>query len=345
MKKKLRRSEDIQAFIIENVTENPKSIARLTATEFAISRQAVNRHLRQLVSMEVLSVVGRTRKIYSPVPSQVWKKLYHLTPSLEEDIIWREDISPLLQDIGQKARDIWYFAFTEMFNNTIDHAQGQTVIVQMVKNAAYTEMSILDDGVGIFKKIKAKLGLLDERHALLELAKGKFTTDPQRHSGEGIFFTSRAVDKFSILSGQVYFTHDRDQDWLLENYSTTDQGTIVVMRLANQTKRELKKVFAEFISDDDSFAFAKTIVPVELVRYGNDNLISRSQAKRLLVRVDLFKNVVFDFSGVDMIGQAFADEIFRVFARQHPEIKLQWVNANAQIERMIKRARALENMV
>ena len=57
--------------------------------------------------------------------------------------------------------------------------------------------------MGIFKKIQKALDLLDERHAILELAKGKLTTDPKHHTGEGIFFTSRMFDEFTILSGGV----------------------------------------------------------------------------------------------------------------------------------------------
>ena len=73
-----------------------------------------------------------------------------------------------------------------------------------------------------------------------------------------------------------------------------------------------------------------------------DPLISRSQAKRVLVRVELFRTVVFDFSGVSSIGQAFADEIFRVFAHSHPEIQLQLIHANAAIKQMISRSRSAE---
>jgi hypothetical protein len=38
-------------------------------------------------------------------------------------------------------------------------------------------------------------------------------------------------------------------------------------------------------------------------------------------------------------GQAFADEVFRVFASRHPAIELHEMNANADVARMIKRAR------
>ncbi len=112
------------------------------------------------------------------------------------------------------------------------------------------------------------------------------------------------------------------------------------MELQNHTSRTLKKVFDEFTTDDD-YGFTKTVVPVELMRYGDDNLVSRSQAKRLLTRFDRFKVVVLDFSGVETVGQAFADEVFRVFTNQHPEIEIVTIQASSEVKRMISRARAL----
>ena len=38
---------------------------------------------------------------------------------------------------------------------------------------------------------------------------GKLTTDPHRHTGEGIFFTSRAFDCFEIRSGELRFSRRR----------------------------------------------------------------------------------------------------------------------------------------
>ncbi|MNC91531.1 hypothetical protein D3C83_78130 [compost metagenome] len=76
-----------------------------------------------------------------------------------------------------------------------------------------------------------------------------------------------------------------------------------------------------------------------MAQYGDDKLVSRSQAKRLLARVEKFKVVILDFTGVDAIGQAFADEVFRVFARQHPEIELSAIKANQAVLEMLDRAR------
>jgi hypothetical protein len=111
------------------------------------------------------------------------------------------------------------------------------------------------------------------------------------------------------------------------------------MTLWNNTARTPKQVFDQFSSGDD-YAFTKTVVPVQLVQYGDEKLVSRSQAKRLLARVDKFKVVVFDFAGVEEIGQAFSDEVFRVFQLQHPAIELIPLNTNADVDRMIRRAKS-----
>jgi len=287
-------------------------------------------------------VSGQTRsKRYELAPLVTWERQYLLSAGLAEDAVWRSDIAVQLGGLPENVSTIWHYGFTEMFNNVIDHSGAARVRISLTKTAAATTIDIYDDGVGIFKRIQGALDLLDERHAVLELAKGKFTTDPANHSGEGIFFASRMFDRFIIASGEVYFSHEFDEkeDWILQASSATG-GTLVRMTLHNHTARTLKKVFDKFTSDED-YGFTKTIVPVKLMRYGDDNLVSRSQAKRLLARFDRFKTVVLDFSGVASIGQAFADEVFRVFRLKHPEVEIVPVHASSEVKRMISRAEAL----
>ena len=225
-----------------------------------------------------------------------------------------------------------------MLNNAIDHSSGDSVVVQIIKTAVLTDIMIYDNGEGIFNKIKRELGLLDERQAILELSKGKLTTDPKRHTGEGIFFSSRMMDDYAILSGKTYFSHQniKDADWILERQKFQN-GTGVFMKLKNNTTRETKKIINRYTSDDD-YGFTKTIVPVRLAQYGDESLVSRSQAKRLLSRIDRFKTVILDFEGIRSIGQAFADEIFRVFTLSNKEINFLHINANKDVEQMIMHA-------
>lgn len=335
------RGEDIRRFILDHVEKHPSDISKLTSEHFGITRQGVNKHLQRLTSELALSVDGHTRnKVYKLAPLSEWRGAYKISPELAEDLVWTNDVRQAVDHVPENVRNIWHYGFTEMFNNAIDHAGGTEILVRIKKTAATTEMVLMDNGIGIFKKIQTELNLLDERHAILELSKGKLTTDPKRHTGEGIFFTSRMFDEFDILSGGVYFSHEfgKPEDWILER-DKFDSGTMVWMKLHNHTARTEKKIFDQYSSGED-YGFNKTVVPVKLAQYGNDKLISRSQAKRLLARIELFKTVIFNFTGVDSIGQAFADEIFRVFATQHPEVELLTMHANSEVKRMIERAKS-----
>jgi len=336
------RGEKIRHFIIEHVDEHPTEIAKITAKKFDITRQAVSKHIKRLVEEHALVPKGNTsNRSYSLHPITSWNKTYQLEEFPAEDIVWRNDIAPMFEHLPDNVLDIWNYGFTEMFNNAIDHSDGTEIWLRLKMTAVNTEVIISDNGVGIFKKIQMELGLLDERHAILELAKGKLTTDPDNHSGEGIFFTSRMFDDFGILSGGAYFSHKygESEDWILEP-NRFKSGTSVWMKINNHRSRTLTKVFNKFASEDGDYGFTKTVVPVRLAQYGDDKLISRSQAKRLLARVEKFKSVIFDFKEVDSIGQAFADEVFRVFAKRHPEIEIHSMYTNSAVKRMIHRARS-----
>jgi hypothetical protein len=292
-----KQGEKIRQFIIDNVEHNPKDIASVTAKAFSLTRQAVNKHIRFLVNQKSLIAHGTTRNRHYRLHQLVqWDHIYSLDSKLEEDVVWRKDIVELLGEMPDNVLDIWHYGFTEMFNNAIDHSSGKSACVQLKKTATSTEIMIYDNGEGIFKKIQRELDLHDERHAVLELSKGKLTTDQQKNQ----------------------------------------TGTGVFMTLRNNTSRTTKKIFDKFTSDED-YGFSKTVVPVRLAQYGNEKLISRSQAKRLLARVDKFKVVIFDFDEVDGIGQAFADEVFRVFVQKNPQIELVPIKTNKIVKQMISR--------
>ena len=167
----------------------------------------------------------------------------------------------------------------------------------------------------------------------LELAKGKVTTAPDEHTGEGIFFTSRMLDRFSITSNLLSYIRSKKNDWLINNHDDPFRGTGITMSISNKSKRNMRQVFREY--EDDDYGFTKTIVPVELAQFEGEKLISRSQAKRLLSGLDRFKVVMLDFKGVKFIGRAFTDEIFRVFKIEHPDVELVPVNMSLNVERSI----------
>jgi hypothetical protein len=107
------------------------------------------------------------------------------------------------------------------------------------------------------------------------------------------------------------------------------------MYLANNSETILKDIFDKF-STEIPGDFDKTIVPINLTN--TDDLVSRSQARRILSGLELFKEVILDFKNIENIGQAFADEIFRVFPNRNPDTAIIAQNANANVQYMINRA-------
>ena len=71
--------------------------------------------------------------------------------------------------------------------------------------------------------------------------------------------------------------------------------------------------------------------------YKSGVFVSRSQARRVLSGLEKFRVVILDFDRVSMIGQAFADEIFRVFNIKYPNIDIRPENANSSVLFMIDR--------
>jgi hypothetical protein len=337
--KRKHSSAEVTDFIIQNVKEHPESISRIVSRKFGISRQSVNRYLHKLMEGGVLISEGHTRnKRYNLKPIVKDFFMVNIGPELEEDMVWRNKVKPLFNGIKTNVVDICHYGFTEMLNNVIDHSESKIAAIGFEQDAKEIELTVMDEGIGIFNKIARDLGLEDTRHAVLELSKGKLTTDREHHTGEGIFFTSRMFDRFSILSGTLYFTHHQgeEENWLLEDRKEEFKGTNVIMLVGTKSDRTTVEVFDKYAGEGDAYNFTRTHVPVALARYGEENLVSRSQAKRLLARLEPFKEVFLDFEGVDFIGQAFADEIFRVYRHDNPNIKIIWVNASSNVEKMIR---------
>jgi len=338
MRKPRDKSIQIQEFILSNLEDHPCDITSFTAKEFSISRPAVLRHINALVEKRQITVRGSTRdRRYDLAPIARETFTTEISPGIEEDQIWLHIIRPTLVGLADNVLHICEYGLSEMINNVIDHSEGSHLKIAVSQYATKLSFLVADDGIGIFKKIQRDFKLSDPRHSILELAKGKLTTDPDRHSGEGIFFTSRMFDRFIIVSKGLYFSHQEpDDDWLLE-HDRDAQGTSVIMSIDPKSDRNIQLVFDSYASDEEDFGFTKTHVPLSLVTYGDENLISRSQARRLLVRFRNFSEVLLDFSGVSTIGQAFADEIFRIYKRNNPKINIITINTNEQIEKMIRR--------
>lgn len=328
---------DFRRTMLATIAQNGSNVAARLAEQYGVSRQSASAWLAKLKGEGVITSAGVGRGVRYHLAMLAQVQRVYARDGLHEDRVWSEFIAPVVRDLPANVRDVWHYTVTEMVNNAIDHSGSERVTVELLRDALNTTVYVADEGEGIFLKIQRALNLYDPREAILELAKGKLTTDPANHTGEGIFFSSKVMDAFDIRSGNLHFMHDEwGADVLLER-SADAPGTLVLMRLSNNSERTLKEVFDHFAAPEE-YTFAKTIVPVRLAQHEGEKLVSRSQAKRLTMRFERFQTVVLDFSGVEEIGQAFADEVFRVFQQAHPATSLVPINMASAVENMVKRA-------
>jgi anti-sigma regulatory factor (Ser/Thr protein kinase) len=322
---------------VATLFENGQALqAGEVAEKLGITRQTAHRHLRRLVDEGQLIVegAGRSTRYRSTAPRDERR---FPTAGLEEDRVWNEMSGPssVMAAVSDRPRAILQYVFTEIVNNAIDHSGATEVEVLVSQPGTAVAVEVIDRGVGIFRHIRDKLGLETELEALQELSKGKTTTMPSRHSGEGVFFSSKASDWFEISSGTLRWVVDnRRGDMAVGALDPRVTGTEVRFEVDTDADRDLNQVFAEYTED---FEFSKTRAVIRLFAIGTD-FVSRSQAKRLVHGLEAFREVVFDFNGVNLVGQGFADEVFRVWAKEHPEVQLIPTDMNDAVAFMIERA-------
>lgn len=253
---------------------------------------------------------------------------------LSEGVVWLRVAGDLNLDRSSPAGRLVGYAFTEMLNNAIDHSGGARVAISWWVDEGQWTFEVRDYGVGAFLKLREGLGLASDFESVQELSKGKRTTDRAHHTGEGIFFTSKAVDLFRLASSGVRWTVDNLRGDEALGLVPVAEGTSVVCQIDPQTDRTLPGVFAEFTRDH---AFVRTRPVVKLFEIGTV-FVSRSEARRFLDGLDAdFDTVEVDFNGVTDVGQGFVDELIRVWPAAHPDKTVIPTNMNKAVEFMVQR--------
>lgn len=324
--------------IVEWIGRKGETTGKQLTGLLKMSRQALNKRLSRLI-VSGLVVRSGSRKNAVYLPSSSKKTVSELLVSrkvsgLEEDAVFNEFVLKLGLNrlLGKNAMDILRFAFTEMLNNAIDHSRSEKCSIHVALTPYLVSYTVRDYGIGIFASIKNKFVLKDESEALQDLLKGKTTTMKERHSGEGVFFTSRACDEFRIRSHRIMYAFERSKNQPIVGQIRNLSGTEITCRIRIHTKKKLEQVFREFAPEEYDYRFDKTAVFVRLIQ---KDLVSRSEAKRLLAGLERFREIHLDLTGVNSMSQGFADEVFRVFHNDHPVILIVPENANPAILAMI----------
>lgn len=334
---------DIQELILNHLNRKGKVRAADIVKKTGFSRVYVNRFFKQLRDEGKISLIGKANKAYyvlSRDEKTVKAGIHDITifektkGLVEHDVLKRiRNETGIFNSLKDNVRIDVEYAFSEMLNNAIEHSRSEDVNISMTRSDTAVLFVVRDWGVGIFSNIMEKKYLNSELEAVQDLLKGKQTTAPEAHSGEGIFFTSRVADKLTFISSDKKLVFDNNVGDVFLDPAKPRKGTTVYFVLSLESNRDLTEIFRAYTTD--SYEFSKTIVNVKLYKLGTE-YISRSQARRVLVGLDKFKKIVLDFKDVRTVGQAFADEIFHVWKQNHQDIEIESINASKNVDFMIK---------
>ena len=329
-------------WITEAAVRHGEQLPAQLMERLSISRRRASAVLHKLVAMQWLQSLGTPRKpLYRPGPLRQVVKRYPLA-GLQEDLPWRLDFAPFFELPANVSRMAQH-AFTELLNNAIDHSGGAQVTVSMRQTPLQLQLLISDDGCGLFERIEQSFQIGDPALAMLELSKGKLTSAPERHSGHGLFFTSRLADVFDLHANQSAF---QSRAWETRrwrsakaNAASARAGTSIYLAILLDTPRTLDAVLRAHSADAASYAFERTSVPLHLIAGSGSALASRADAKRVAARLADFRSAEIDFEGISDIGHGFADELFRVFQREHPALQLAPLHMAPQVAAMVAAVR------
>jgi len=338
--------------VLEIGKQRGKIFAKDIAKEFSVSRQYASQLIAELVADHELIKFGSTRSAFYVLPEYAQKneEIFPLkymksfkNISLEEHRILDEieRTFPLILRLPENVRSIFTFALSEMLNNAIEHSESKSIHIEVSVQDRTLSFIVNDFGIGVFRNIMRKKELKSEIEAIQDLLKGKTTTMPTSHSGEGIFFTSKVGNLFILDSyGYQLIVNNDLPDVFVQQVKKMKKGTKVIFKLKTDSEQHLSDVFKKYtnVNDESDYGFDKTEVRVKLYTVAGVH-ISRSQARRVLSGLNKFKAILFDFDKVPVVGQAFADEIYRVFHQKYPAIKLQEINMNEGVKFMVERAK------
>lgn len=341
---KNNRSRTMKQEVYEILLKKRK---RCTATELAKnkgigSRTYVSKLLTKLMEEGKVAKTKVGRNVfYEVIDEEIGLEQRVSLLGLDESEVWERvrKNTQFMRRMTERTENILYFSFTEMLNNAIDHADSSSGMVKVWREEEIIKFVVRDYGVGVFRNLMKKKGFVDEIMAIQELVKGKLTTAVKWHSGEGIFWTSKIADRFELISYDFKLRVDNKMDdYTIEKTEKMVKGTEVRFEIELKTKKSLQELFEKYTLDRETYAFETTEIPIKLFENGGDVWISRSQAKRVLNGLEKYKRIILDFKGIDLIGQGFADEIFRVFRLRYPGIEIVAENMSPSVELMVRRA-------
>lgn len=175
--------------ILQLIIQNGRVTSGEITKKIGVSRQYVNLVISDLIAEKQVIKLGGTRNAFyvskeyiskNPeiIPSVLKKKYKNELLEEHKILLEIEEKFPRIAQLPENIKSIFTFAFSEMFNNAIEHSQSKIISVEVSVREKDLSFIVNDSGVGAFRNIMKKKNLKSEIEAIQDLLKGKTTTMP-----------------------------------------------------------------------------------------------------------------------------------------------------------------------
>jgi len=331
----MHKSEQIKQFIIENLSQHQKDIIKATIQKFGLSRQAILKHMNNLIIENRVVAHGKTRdRYYELRPIVNYSRSINIQDSFNLKKILREQVIPNLSNFSLNIREICEFSLFALFYNILYHAKATRLYYKIYVTQHNIHLIVSDNGIGIFSSIADALNYNPIQVAVVEIAKGNVTSDPERYSGDDLMAVTHMFDKIEISSSGVALIYNNAiKEWKMQKSKQTN-GTRIQLEISTNSRRTCQDVFKNLFTKKKGIAH----VPVKLATLKDEQLNTREQAHNLLHNLRELNQIKFDFKNIEVIGPAFADELVRRTKKKNQTIDISWVNSSELVDTLMSRA-------
>ena len=326
----------IKNFILDNLSSHEKNIVHAAINKFGVSRQAVNRHMINLIKENKIVAHGNTKgRHYELMPQANYSKKISMEDIKGSRKFLDDFILPHIELLPKNIYEIFEYSAGSLINNIVDHAKATSVYFKIFINHEEAHLVLTDNGVGLFENIYKGLSLSSTQMAAMEIAKGNVTTDPDRHSGDELNTIIHLFDKAIIDSANKSLRYFNNNNCWEINPSRHQNGTRIHLQINPNSDRTCADVFHRIFKKEKK----KIRIPLNLLNMSEKKIVnSRSYAENILRNIDNYKKIEFDFNKIDLISPAFADELARKTKEKNQFADIAWMNTNKTVEMLLVRA-------
>jgi len=331
----IKSKNQIQNFILDNLSGHQRDIIKAAIGKFGVSRQAVLKHMNTLIREKRVVAYGKTRdRYYELEPMLNYTKLVDISKGFKANHFLHKEIVPSLNNLPKNISEICEFSLSAMIQNILDHSHATHFSIKLFSTHEETHVLVTDNGVGIFHHIREGLGLDGKTISAIELAKGPRLHEVGSHAGDDLQAIMMMFGITTIDSSEISLCYENLKDrWSMQE-SKQANGTKIHLEIDTKHTGTCNDAFNKLFSNEKSIVR----IPVNLARTNGELLTTKEQAQKLVHNIELSKEVEFDFTGIELIGPAFAHELVWFSRKKNKSIDIDWINAADTVDLLMSRA-------